>query len=88
MIWRGFGEDVPSWVTALRDNNTTSSDVDVTGAPHRPGISDSLAGFLDGPSNERGRLSWGRTLNPIGRGSFVFVIEPVISSADVFIERP
>ena len=27
-------------------------------------------------------------LIPIGRGSFVFVIEPVISSADVFIERP
>jgi hypothetical protein len=25
---------------------------------------------------------------PIGRCSFVFVIEPVISFADIFIERP
>jgi hypothetical protein len=38
ITWRGFGKDVPSWVTALRDNHTTSSEVDVTGAPHRPGI--------------------------------------------------
>ena len=29
-----------------------------------------------------------RPFDPIGRGSFVFVIEPVISFADIFIERP
>ena len=36
---RGFHKKkVPSWAAALRDNNTTSSQVDVTGAPHRSGI--------------------------------------------------
>ena len=65
---RGFHKKkVPSWAAALRDNNTTSSQVDVTGAPHRSGIEDSPAGFpssILGPS-----ISWPHRLHLITRHS-------------------
>ena len=44
---------MPKLRTALRDNNSTSTDAGVTGAPHRPGIYDLPEGFpssIWGPS--------------------------------------